>query len=941
MSCSAIIQSGKRKGETCDTKLNNGICRYHKSINICDKKIDETNILSDQPDIMSPSISPIDDALYTIPEKAPLQKLIIEDNNVEEIQQSQSTDFFNTIFDMEIGGPRFDNLRYTDGGYSEIFDRNKLAFILINLNEIVQEYRPNARDALPLDKYYIASRPSEGNSGTIDVLYKQDKELVGRYNAVKSLSGQNMVREVRCTILKDYYCDMDIDNAHPVFTVWLCGKLDIPCPKMTEYVNNREAHLAHLMEANNQTRDWAKMIYLSINYGGKEKYMSAKKTEFLNEYFQESAAIKKAVSSKMTYFKKISDKKRIANGKDYNLDGAVLSHICGFIENQVLMVMVDHLTSKMGSDVMHKAILSFDGIMVPKDYFKTEYMAEIENYFTSVGIPLKLSEKPLKALDLTKFGFDDTIKYRWEPPAPPSISELIINDKYELNNKCEAIVEKAIKDTDMQKKPKLAFGAIIGKAIDDMIRLMPRSYIREDNGIFGYNIVSVDKLGAKKLAIMIKQLFAYVFNDSNHFIAMKCKRKIIFKDGPVDVLEYKRINIKDLKDTYITVTAGGYESKIRLEKLLLDCKKGIMYEDTDVIPYSPIKPIDDNGNTFNLFGQYQHKYDPNFEIDHSITDKWVNHIKIVLGGHDQILGDYLLNWFAHMLQFPERKTQTVPLIKGITRCGKNLPFNIFQRYVINPSLSVTCADIDKVFGRFNGMQQGKLLIVLDEALDRKDKATAQRMKNAITEETNQIEQKGKEVIEVQNFCNYAILTNNDFSSIIEKNDARYICIEANGEKKGDRAYFKDLVDTCANMEAGKHLFHWLLKRDLSNFYPDDIPETKYKKDLKVKQSCTVVRWMLSIYNKLSDNDEQDEQTYTHDELFRQYQEWCNRCGERNVLSSSTVGSIMVENGFPLIQKKITCPHSKKRISTRHRVLSIALLEEKMNQYITKRSKDSE
>ena len=494
------------------------------------------------------------------------------------------------------------------------------------------------------------------------------------------------------------------------------------------------------------------------------------------------------------------------------------------------------------------------------------------------------------------------------------------------------ILSKALIECHKAKSPPAAFGATIKKVVADMAKLLPKSLIRDDNGIYAYDLIKIDTIRAKPLAKLIKQLFAYVFNDSDSFYAMKSKRTIYFKDGPVDVIEYKRVASKALLSNYICIQEGEYKSQVSLLLVLEEVKKSIMYSNADVIPYSPKKTID-IGDTFNLFGQYQHKYDPNFMIDESITNKWVNHIKIVLGDNDPVLGDYLLNWFAHLLQFPERKTGTVPLIKGITRCGKNLPFNIFQRYVINPSLSITCADMEKVFGRFNSIQQGKLLIVLDEALDCKNRAMNQRIKNAITEETNQIEQKGKDIIEVQNFCNFAILTNNDFSSIIEKNDARYICIEANGEKKGDKTYFKDLVDTCANTNAGKHLFHWLLKRDLSNFYPDEIPETKYKKLLKTKQACTVVRWMISKYEELSDNDHTTEISLTPSKWFEAYQTWCVGAGERNILSKERVGSIMEENGFKIAVKTVTNKETGKRASTRTRTLSVELLQKNLEQYI--------
>ena len=57
--------------------------------------------------------------------------------------------------------------------------------------------------------------------GKIKVHYKQNKSY-GRFYAIKSLSLQNIPREIRHTIAKEYYVDIDIKNAHPEFLLKLC-----------------------------------------------------------------------------------------------------------------------------------------------------------------------------------------------------------------------------------------------------------------------------------------------------------------------------------------------------------------------------------------------------------------------------------------------------------------------------------------------------------------------------------------------------------------------------------------------------------------------------------------------------------------------------------------------------------------------------------------------
>lgn len=57
-----------------------------------------------------------------------------------------------------------------------------------------------------------------------------------------SLSLQCMFREVRNTIARDYYHDVDMANAHPVILRQFCDKLGIPCPVLASYIERRDTN---------------------------------------------------------------------------------------------------------------------------------------------------------------------------------------------------------------------------------------------------------------------------------------------------------------------------------------------------------------------------------------------------------------------------------------------------------------------------------------------------------------------------------------------------------------------------------------------------------------------------------------------------------------------------------------------------------------------------
>ncbi|DAZ92618.1 TPA: hypothetical protein N0F65_009143 [Lagenidium giganteum] len=67
------------------------------------------------------------------------------------------------------------------------------------------------------------------------------------------------------------------------------------------------------------------------------------------------------------------------------------------------------------------------------------------------------------------------------------------------------------------------------------------------------------------------------------------------------------------------------------------------------------------------------------------------------------------------------------------------------------------------------------MCVLDEAVDNSDRAVMNK--------------KGKEPVTLSDFCNYIVISNNDFASFIEESDRRSLCLETNNMMIGNRSYF--------------------------------------------------------------------------------------------------------------------------------------------------------
>lgn len=494
--------------------------------------------------------------------------------------------------------------------------------------------------------------------------------------------------------------------------------------------------------------------------------------------------------------------------------------------------------------------------------------------------------------------------------------------------KQEEKIEKQLSDKELKME-------LINEIVKIM-RTLPNTLIYECNEWDINELLITDTFESlEQVAYAIKSTYAYIINNSKAMYMKKKKMMIDWSDkDKSEVIDYeqggKSLDAGD-KDEVITVKVDDVFIDLKLCDILKACRKSIIYKSADVIPYSAKNEVKID-RIFNLFPAWQHKYDPDFVVDMEIVDLWLYHIRSIICDDNEETGEYLINWFAHILQHPELKTQVCPILKSNQGAGKNFIMTLFNKYVVNPNMATMVNDIDKLTQRFNSVSQGKLIITCDEAMDSFNKKASQVMKNKISQDRQLIEHKGEDLIDVNDIANYIILTNNNFQSLLEKGDRRYLALLVNNKyaygMDGAKAYWDNMYAKLMNVNAGNHLFHYLLNIDLSEFDIRKVPMTEYKKELKSNQTNNVIKFMLHLYNI----------GYTHDSdlisnacLYDMYVEWSSKNNE-TVSSLSMFNNKINEGGFNLIQKKIADDDGKRR-SKYFRDISYNMLKNNLNEYI--------
>lgn len=128
------------------------------------------------------------------------------------------------------------------------------------------------------------------------------------------------------------------------------------------------------------------------------------------------------------------------------------------------------------------------------------------------------------------------------------------------------------------------------------------------------------------------------------------------------------------------------------------------------------------------------------------------------------------------------------------------------------------ADPEKdLFGRFCNGRKNKLLIDLDEARSKDTFANSEVLKNMITSQTFNYEQKGIDPIIMQNFARMIFTTNNDMCIKVTDNTRRYVIYETSNEKIGNQQYFSDLVNYMKDKKNQKTIIKYLRNIDISGY----------------------------------------------------------------------------------------------------------------------------
>lgn len=217
-------------------------------------------------------------------------------------------------------------------------------------------------------------------------------------------------------------------------------------------------------------------------------------------------------------------------------------------------------------------------------------------------------------------------------------------------------------------------------------------------------------------------------------------------------------------------------------------------------------------------------------------------------------GDYILNWLAHMVQYPQSKPGVAIAINSKKKgTGKSIMGDIMSKLL--QSHFFRASSSHELLGQFTGHLANVLFLNAEEACFAGDSKATDRLKNIITDRQQTVENKGKDSFSVDSFCRLWITSNHEYF-VEASSDERRFAVFNNDNSKGhqDTDYFAkvavtDMTTNVTDKSKLVALFNFLKERDISDFQLiRDIPETEELLNQKEMSEKPLEQFIKGIRN---------------------------------------------------------------------------------------------
>ena len=714
---------------------------------------------------------------------------------------------------------------------SERFDQHKLNHILQNQDEFKKQMRPSCfeNDYNPftiLNKYLMKSQ-----NGTLKTKYKQNNGR-GRFHAIKSLSLQSMPREIRHTLAREFYIDIDIVNAHPNILLHLCKQKNMYPKILKKYCKSRDK----MLEKFKVELDVAKTVILSMINGGKNAYDSlAYKPAFLKEFKKEMNTLHKMFSTEDAFDAHVE--KREGNGITNNHKASYMNTLLCDFENKILQTMYEYF--KKPTD----AVLCFDGIMLPRGEYD---LKGCEKYiYEMIGIKIDLKEKPMTE----GFEIDEVPSYEEPKTSLYTDFESFVNKEIYVNTLDEWCQNSIV----LINNGGNHFFLTKNQRVDSMTNEVSIYYKQVSEKTIMSNL--------KAKCLVLNDSYDYEFSQNYYNLPVKHRPRLTEND---------RLKLDPYLYTIIGPKIGesaGYLNEAIFSRTLPSKNNVEFY------PYLRKLGEPKLHDCFNIFTGF-----PLEDVPLTMTDKFeqslfYKHIGDELMNGDLGEMDHFMDHIADIIQMPHLVRGPSHLFYSAPGLGKGL-LAVFMARLLGKDHVITFSDVSTYFSNFNSEQANKLLKIFEEVSEKGDAFHKHdRLKGDTTKTHDRIEPKGIDAYSIRHCSRYWFYSNNANALYVENNDRRYTMHRANNRMANNTEYFNKLWPLIKNESFCRMAFEYFSERKYTEKSVLTAYDTKYKNEQKINNIPNGIKFIIDLIESDFENVVRDEDKISARVLAQAFKDW--------------------------------------------------------------------
>ena len=287
--------------------------------------------------------------------------------------------------------------------------------------------------------------------------------------------------------------------------------------------------------------------------------------------------------------------------------------------------------------------------------------------------------------------------------------------------------------------------------------------------------------------------------------------------------------------------------------------------------------------------QYEKACEESPEFDPELAMKYFQDLISLTSKDVEMSREYLLNWFAHLIQKPHELPGVSLVFTGSKGIGKDTLGDFIMEFVVGEKFSENYTNNEQFFAPHDSGRDGKFLVKLEEADRKLCMEKSAFLKGLITGRNTKYNPKGKKEITTPNIARYIFTTNEANPFDTADGERRFAYFDCDPKYKGDHLYWANLRKALFNKQAGKVIGEMLVARNISNFLPMKFPETDYFKMISAAEKTAEEIFL--------DDPESgwDGLSSTATNLFRAYQTYCSEKGLKYVDNVMTFGRRLMKS----------------------------------------------